>query len=206
VVGGLGAVEVVERRLVLAAVVEDVAEVDARLDVVVVELQRAAQRRDRRVVVPEPVLRVADEGDRLGTLRGLLDGDVEEALGLLDQPLAEEGAADLQHEIDVVLVAELEHPAKAAQRGLLLPELQERLAESRERVLVLPIQDERLLEGAPRPRELVARQARVSDPDVQLHRVRVERESLTKYGQRLVVQPLVVELVRAFVVLFGTHE
>ena len=42
--------------------------------------------------------------------------------------------------------------------------------------------------------------------DVQLHRVRIEREPLTEHVERLVVLSLVVEGVRALVVLLGAQE
>ena len=65
----------------------------------------------------------------------------EEAL-VLDQPLAEQRAADLEHQVDVVLVAQLEDAAEAAERGVLLAELEQRLAEPGQRVLMIGIQDE----------------------------------------------------------------
>jgi len=86
---------VVEGRLVVTAVVQDIAEVDARFGVVVVELQRAPEGRDRRVVVAETVLRVADQRYSLCGLGRLFDGNVEELFRLVDHPLAKEGASDL---------------------------------------------------------------------------------------------------------------
>ena len=52
---GLRTVEVVKGRLVLTAIVEDVAEVDARLGVIGIELERATKRADRSFVITKPV-------------------------------------------------------------------------------------------------------------------------------------------------------
>jgi len=41
---------------------------------------------------------------------------------------------------------------------------------------------------------------------VQLYRVGIERESLPKYVERFVVLPLVVQLVGALIILFGTQK
>ncbi len=213
VILGRRALEVIERRLVVAAIVQDVREVDARFGVLVVHLERLAQRRDGRVVLAEPMLRVADAGDRLGALGRLLHRDLEELLRdgeqlapLAERRLAEQRAADLEHQVEVVGVAELERATEAAQRRLLEPELEQRLAEAGQRVLVLRLEDQRLLEAPARPGELLAGESRVPHTDVQLYRGRVEREPFPQNGQRLVVLPFVVELVGALVVLFGAQE
>jgi hypothetical protein len=148
VVLGGRAVEVVERRLEVAAVVEQVPEVDARLDVVGVELQGTAQRGGGAVVVAQPVQGVADAGHRLGVLGLLARGHLEELARLLDQPLAEEGAADLEHELDVVLVAQLEGAAEGGERLVAATELEQHLAEPGQRVLVLVVHGEGVGEGA----------------------------------------------------------
>jgi hypothetical protein len=118
----------------------------------------------RALVVAQPVQRVAHARHRLGVVGRLLHGDLEVALGLLDQPLAEEGAADLEHELDVVLVAQLEVRGRCAQRRVVLAELQQHLAEPGERVLVLGVEHERLVEAAAGPGVLLAREARVAHP------------------------------------------
>jgi hypothetical protein len=87
-----------------------------------------------------------------------------------------------------------------------LAELHEHLAEPGDGVLVLGVEGERVVERAARPRELLAREARVPEAHVQLHRLRVEREPLAEHVERLVVLALVVEGVRALVVLFGAQE
>jgi hypothetical protein len=71
---------------------------------------------------------------------------------------------------------------------------------------VVTIEDQRLLEAPPRPRELFAGQARVANTDVELYRVWVEGEAFAQDSQRFVVLGFVVERVRAFIVLLGTHE
>jgi hypothetical protein len=68
------------------------------------------------------------------------------------------------------------------------------------------IEDQRLLETPTSPRELVSSEPSVPNPDVQLYRVRIERESLPKYIERLIVLTFVVQLMGALIVLFGTQE
>src|ERR671928_570703 len=115
-------------------------------------------------------------------------------------------SSHLQNEIDVIAVAELEDVAEDTNGLLPLPKLEKNLAETGERVLVLGVQHERLLETLTGPRVLLTCESRVTNPNVQLHRVRIEREPLAKYLERLVILPFIVELMRAFVVLFGTQE
>ena len=91
-------------------------------------------------------------------------------------------------------------------RRVVLPELEQRFAETGEAVFVLGLEDQRLLERAAGPGKFLARELGVSDPYVQLYRIRIERESFAKYGQRFVILPFVVQLMRALVVLFRTQE
>src|SRR6476469_3607794 len=159
------------------------------------------------------MLGVADAGDRFGALGRLLHRDLEELLRHGEQlaPLAErrfteQRAADLEHQVEVVRVAKLQGATEAAQRRLLEPELEQRLPQSRQRVLVLRLEDQRLLEAAARPGELLAGESRVTYPDVQLYRCRIERDPFPQNGQRLVVLAFVVELGGALVVLFRAQE
>src|SRR4051812_47969422 len=70
--------EVIERRLVVTAIIKDVREVDARLGVLTVRLKRATQRCDGGLVVAQTMLRVAHAGDGFRTIGCLLRGDFEE--------------------------------------------------------------------------------------------------------------------------------
>jgi len=71
---------------------------------------------------------------------------------------------------------------------------------------VLGLENERFLEGSAGPSIFLARQLRVPYPDMQLDCVGIERESLAKHGERLIVLPFVVQLMGALVVLFRTQE
>ena len=95
---------------------------------------------------------------------------------------------------------------EAAERRVVLAELEQRLAEAGEPVFVLRLEHERLLERVASPSILLARQLGVPNPHMQLHRIRIERESFSKYRQRLIVLAFVVQLMRAFVVLLRTQE
>ena len=68
------------------------------------------------------------------------------------------------------------------------------------------IEDECFLEAAAGPRVFFARVVRVTDANVQLYRIGVERESLSKYVQRFVVLAFIVQLVRSLIILLGTQK
>ena len=69
VIVGFGALEMVQRRLGLAPVVEHVGEVDARLGVLRLQLERPPDPEERAGIVAEPVRRVAEACRRLGATR-----------------------------------------------------------------------------------------------------------------------------------------
>jgi hypothetical protein len=152
------------------------------------------------------VVDITQAGRGLCQLGGLARGDLEELARLFHQLLTKERPTYLQNEIDVVAVAQLEDEPEGTKGLLSLPEFEKRLAQTGERVLVLGVEHECLLEALTSPRVLLTCESRVTNPNVQLHRIRIEREPLAKYLERLVILPFVVELMRAFVVLFGTQE
>src|SRR6478672_5847756 len=112
----------IERGFIVSAIVKNVAEVYARFSVIGIHLQRTAQRGDRRLVVAQSVLGVADARNSLGSVWRLLRGDLEEFLRLFDHAFAEQRAADLEHQLDVVLITKLEAAAEIAHRVLVLAE------------------------------------------------------------------------------------
>src|SRR5436190_1797444 len=110
----------VERCLVLALIVQDVGEVDARLGVVAVELERAPERSDRRLVVAQSMLCIANAGNGFRRIRRLLDGRVEKLTGALEERrpvpqgcLTEQRTANLKHQVGIVRVAKLEGAPEA---------------------------------------------------------------------------------------------
>ena len=126
----------------------------------------------------------------------------------LDQRLRGRALAPrLQHELDVVAIPEFEDPAEVLDGRLMLAELQEGLAEPRERILMLGVEHQRSpFKALACPRVLLASEARVTHPHVQLHRVRVERESLAEHIERLIILSVVIQLMGALIVLFGTQK
>src|SRR6185312_9447166 len=98
---------------------------------------------------------------------------------------AEEGASDLQDQIDVVIVSQGEDGAEGLERLLALSELEQRLTQPGERVFMLGVEYERPLERAACPGILLTRQPRVARADVQLHGVGIEREPLPQHVQGL---------------------
>src|SRR5262249_42593887 len=155
VILGTGALEVIQRRLELALIVEDVREVDARFRVIAVELERATQRANRRIIIAEAMLRVADACDGFRGFRRVFHRRLEKLLGgfkefgfITERTFAEERTADLKHQVDVVRITQLEGPMETALRGFILPKLEERLAKSGEPVFVLRLEHQGLLERA----------------------------------------------------------
>ena len=107
---------------------------------------------------------------QLRRIRVLPGGNLEIFPGLVDQAFAEERAADLKHQLDIVLVAELQRVMKALQRCRLLSEFQQGLAQSGESVLMFGVEDQSLLETPAGPRIFFARVVR-TDSNVQLYRL-----------------------------------
>src|SRR5687767_302853 len=68
------------------------------------------------------------------------------------------------------------------------------------------VENERFLEAASRPGVLFAGMVCVANTNMQLHRIRVEAESLSKYVQSFVILSFIVQLMRSLVVLFRTQK
>src|SRR5690606_32172815 len=88
VLGRRHVLEGLARPLPVPAVVEQMAEVDARLVVVRIDLERAPQVAAGAGIIPEAVQRVAERGDGLGAVRPERGGLQEDLAGLLEEPLA----------------------------------------------------------------------------------------------------------------------
>src|SRR6185295_17182468 len=98
------------------------------------------------------------------------------------------------------------HALEEREGRLPLAQAQEHLAQPGHGVLVVRLEGERLLEGAPGPRELLSREARVAEPDVELDRVGVEKEPILEHLERAVVVAVVVETMRTLVVILRAEE
>jgi hypothetical protein len=94
------------------------------------------------------------------------------------------------------------HPSKRSEGLPGLTQAEEHLAHADHGVLVAGLQAQRVVEGLPGPGELLPGEAGVPEPDVQLHRIRVEGEPFLQRLEGRVVVPVVVEIVCALVVLF----
>ena len=198
--------ELVERRLVLLLVVEQVCEVDARFRIIGVQLQRATKCGDRGVILSGTMLRIAHAAHRFGRAGLLLHRNVEELCCILDQVVSEKCASHLQHQLHVILITQLQDAAEILARMLHLPEPQQGFSHSGEPIFVFGIQRERFLEAPARPGILLTGKTRISLADVQLNRDWVQHQPFTQHRQRVVEAALVVELMGAFVVLFGRQK
>src|SRR5690606_3637186 len=86
VLGGRHVLEGLERPLPVAPVVEQMAEVDAGLVMVRIQLEGAAQIAAGTGLVPEAVQRVAERGDGLRAVRPERGGLEEDLAGLGEEP------------------------------------------------------------------------------------------------------------------------
>ena len=87
-----------------------------------------------------------------------------------------------------------------------LAKLEQHFAKSGKCVLMVGIEDERFLETAACPCKFLAGKTRITDTNVQFDCVRVEREPLAQYVERLIVLRLVIKGVGALIILLGTQE
>src|SRR6478672_11772751 len=71
---------------------------------------------------------------------------------------------------------------------------------------MIGIENECFFEAAPRPGVFFAGVVRVANSNVELHRIRVEAESFSKYVQSFVILSFVIQLMCSFVVLFRTQK
>src|SRR6266508_5073349 len=118
----------------------------------------------------------------------------KEPARMIEHAFAEQRAPDLQHEVVIVLEAEGQHALEARQRGGTLTELEQDLAQPGECILVIGIETARLFKRAPRPRELLARELRIAQTDMQLDGVGIQPQTLAQRVYGFVVLTCVVEL------------
>src|SRR5437867_4222094 len=201
-----GALEVEQRRFVLAPVVQQVREVDARFGVLEVELERPAQPVEGAALVGEAMGGEAHAGGRLRRFRMPGDRYFEEAPGLVQHALAEQGTAHLKHEVVVVAKSERENAVEARDGAGAIPELEQHFPEPRERIFVLGVEAHRFFERAACPHVFLPREPGVSHAHMQLDGVGVEPQAFAEGFDRFVVLGFVVELMRAFVVVVGAQE
>src|SRR6266513_4184401 len=206
VIGRRAALEVEQRRLVLAPIVQQVCEIDARLGVLQIELERPAQPVEGPAFVGEPMGGVAHARRGLRGVRMPGDRYFEETPRLIQHALAEQGASDLEHEVVVVTESEGQNAVEARDRTRAIAELEQHLAKPRERVFVLGVEAHGFLKRAARPHILLSREPGVSHAHMQLDGVRVEPQAFSHGLDLFVVLGFVVELMRAFVVVVGAQE
>src|SRR5690606_25863497 len=126
------ALEGLERALPIAAVVEQVPEIDACLVVIRIDLEGTAEIATRARFVAEAVQRVAERGDRLGAVRPQRGGVQEDLARLGVEPLAVERAPHRQERIQVVAAARPARPIEQGERFLAAPQPEHDLAQPHE--------------------------------------------------------------------------
>src|SRR3954465_14000029 len=107
----------VERGLSLSAIIEQIGKVDPGLAVGGVDLEGSAKPIERAGIVAESVRRVAEAGGGVGGLGGGSRSQIEEPVRRRDEPFAEQCPADLEHQLMIVLEAELQDPLAGPHRA-----------------------------------------------------------------------------------------
>src|SRR5688572_29008097 len=95
-------------------------------------------------------------------------GQIEEPVSRRYQPLTEQRSADLEHQLMVVLEAELQDPLDGSHGAVTISQFVQGLAQAGQAILVIRVQGQGLLEAAPGPRELFPSEVRVGGADVEL--------------------------------------
>ena len=121
-------------------------------------------------------------------------------------PLPEQRAADLQHELVIVLKAELQDPLEGPHGTGAVAQLQQGLAQAGQAVLVVGIERQRVLEAPPRPGVLLPGQMGVGPPDMQFDGMWVEGDAFLEDQQRFIVPAFVIELMGLFVEVVGAEK
>ncbi len=203
---GRNALQLAQRAASVAAVVEEVGQVDARLVQLRVQPQGAAQLAAGAEVVAQRVQGVAARRGELGVVRvrGRERREAHPRVG--EEPLAVQRAAHGKAQLQVVRQSQVVHAGEAAERRVHLPELEERLAQPHPGVLVLLVGAQPFFERPARPRVLLAGDAHVAQPHVQERGVGVVAQPLAEDLESLVVVARLVQAVRPFVELFGAEE
>ena len=133
-------------------------------------------------------------------------GEVEEPVRRGDVPLAEQRAAHLQHQLVIVLEAELEDALEGPHGAGAVAQLEQGFAQAGEPVLVIGIERQGVLEAAPRPGVLLPREVRVGHSDMEFDGVGVEGDAFLQDQQCFIVPAFVIELMGLFVEVVGAEK
>ena len=133
-------------------------------------------------------------------------GEIEEPVGGGDQPLAEQRAADLEHQLVIVLKAELQDALDGPHGTGPVAQLEQSLAQAGEAIFVIGIEGQCVLKAAARPRILLPGEVRVRSSDMQFDGVGVESYAFFEDGQGFIVAAFVVEVMGLFVEVVGAEE
>ena len=122
------------------------------------------------------------------------------------QPFAEQRPADLEHQLVIVLEAELEDPLEGPHGAGPVAQLEQGLAQPGQAVLVIGIERQGVLEAPPGPGVFLPGQVGIGHSDMQFDGVGVEGDAFLEDGQRFIVAAFVVELMGLFVEVVGAEE
>ena len=128
VILGTRTIEVLERAVEIATVVQHIAEVDLSLGVVGVQLQRAPEPPHCGRVITQPMCGIPQAGRGFGRVRMCHQHKLEEIPRVIEHPLAEKGPPHLLHQVMVLAKPQGQDRVEALQGPVGLPDLQQNLA------------------------------------------------------------------------------
>jgi len=128
-----------EWRFGLAAIIEQVGQIDPGFAVAGIDLEGTPEPVQRARIIAQSVRGVSQAGGGVRRFRMSCGGKVEESVGRSNQSLPEQRPADLQHQLVIVLKAELEDPLHGAHCPGPIPQLQESFSQAGETILVIGI-------------------------------------------------------------------
>ena len=102
------------------------------------------------------------------------DRELEVPVRLRQEPLAEAGAAKLQHELEILAEPQCHDPFVGAECPRPVAELEQRFAQSGQAVLIVGVECDRRLEASASPRVVFAGEVGIRGADVQFHGVGIQ--------------------------------
>jgi hypothetical protein len=127
-------------------------------------------------------------------------------VGWCHQPLPKQRAADLEHQLVIVLKPELKDALHGPHGPVPISQFEQGLTQAGQAILVVGIEGQSLLEAAPSPRELLAGEMGVGGADMKFDCVGVEGNPLFEDDQRFIVEAFVIEVMGSFIEVVGAEK
>jgi hypothetical protein len=197
---GWHSLQLPQRPLPIAAVIQEMTKVHTSFMEVCVDSQGTADLPTRSDIITKPVERVAEGRRGFGTV-----GTPSRRLRKHIPAFAVHGCpiqrpSHGQHELDVVIESERSNLIEEAQRLRSFSETEKGFAEPHQSVFMRGIKHRRTLERVASPSILLPNQSCIPKADVEFYGVRMHTETLFQHLEGPIIVAVIVELVRLLVV------